>query len=136
MKSPFWTRKLFTGGFSLSSFSEIHLEKFIGGANIADGKMRFSSLPKLIRPSKPLSEECCNSDCEVCVNDMYEKHMEEYRQELLKRRDLLKIRLSAAEEEFLSSYSTPNSADSRRNISLAAFEKLENELNGGPGTKE
>jgi wyosine [tRNA(Phe)-imidazoG37] synthetase (radical SAM superfamily) len=96
---------------------------------------RFSSisantrLPRLIRPQEPTPEECCNSDCEYCVTDLYQEKLKEYADELQKRRSLPNHKLTNEEEQFLKDYfSNPSKASSPKSVAQDAFDQLEKSL--------
>lgn len=38
--------------------------------------------PRPLEPEPPLSSDCCNSGCPICVHDLYAEQLRHYREQL------------------------------------------------------
>ncbi|KNZ73272.1 hypothetical protein J132_08041 [Termitomyces sp. J132] len=85
-------------------------------------------IPKEPRP--PQDDECCMSNCAVCVYDLYEESLNEYRKSIADLRTTLSTR-NIPEEEWpqnVRSATTLTTSGDRKKAVLNAFEELEQAL--------
>ncbi|KAG6879625.1 hypothetical protein C0992_000460 [Termitomyces sp. T32_za158] len=85
-------------------------------------------IPKKPRP--PQDDECCMSNCAVCVYDLYEESLDDYRKSIANLRTALSARKIPKEEwphdvRLATAAVTPGA---RKEVVLTAFEELERAL--------
>ncbi|KAF8067927.1 hypothetical protein FPV67DRAFT_1400387, partial [Lyophyllum atratum] len=81
-------------------------------------------------PPPPRDDECCMSNCAVCVYDLYEESLEAYRKSVADLRTLLSA-LNIPEAEWPQNIRAAESGQttSRKDVVLNAFEEMERALN-------
>ncbi|GLB38963.1 putative oxidoreductase-like protein, N-terminal [Lyophyllum shimeji] len=84
-------------------------------------------IPK--EPEPPRDDECCMSNCAVCVYDLYEESLEAYRKAVADLRTKL-VALGIPEVEWPKNIrsSTVKKAENRRDVVQNAFEEMERAL--------
>ncbi|KAG6873335.1 hypothetical protein C0995_000194 [Termitomyces sp. Mi166 len=112
-----------------------HLAKYpdTGAADINIPQKRIGTfhgfeIPKEPRP--PQDDECCMSNCAVCVYDLYEESVVDYRKSIADLRIALSAR-NIPEEEWpqnVRSATTMTTPGDRKEAVLSAFEELERAL--------
>ncbi|KAG6865378.1 hypothetical protein C0991_003081 [Blastosporella zonata] len=84
-------------------------------------------IPK--EPTPPADDECCMSNCAVCVYDLYEEALDDYRDSVTNLRAALSAR-NILEKEWPKSVRSPITIGSgdRKGAVLSAFEEMERTL--------
>ncbi|KAF9458398.1 oxidoreductase-like protein [Collybia nuda] len=88
------------------------------------------------KPRMPADDECCMSGCAVCVYDLYEDSLDEYKEKLTALRASLSSSNIPEPEwpEGVRSTSSTGGATKRKDIVLNAFEEMERALKEKRGT--
>ncbi|KAG6909015.1 hypothetical protein DXG01_002401 [Tephrocybe rancida] len=80
-------------------------------------------------PTPPQDDECCMSNCAVCVYDLYEESLDDYRKSITVLRSALSTR-GIPEDEWPKAVRSPTAIGpgDRKEVVLSAFEEMERAL--------
>lgn len=116
----------YTGGFDVPSTSNSYGQHFLK----ADSEATFHGFVIPEAPREPSSEDCCMSGCAICVYDLYEQSLSEYRDSIkLIQNSLTELGVPQSDwPSILSSERSASDLSRAYNASETAFEALERAL--------